>query len=312
MEGLIKGALLGVSVGDALGVPVEFKSRAELQANPVVDMIDYGTYNLPAGTWSDDSSLTFCLADTIAKGFDLYKLGQSFCNWRYKNLWTALPRGVFDIGITTEKAIERLRSGEQPDLAGEFEENSNGNGSLMRILPLAFYIRDMEVEERFLFTKKVSSLTHGHLRSVLACYYYLEFARKIMDGVDKFQAYRQLQTEIPDLSTRLAHNPSEIEKFERLLKNDIWLLNEEQINSSGYVVDSLEAAFWCLLTTSNYKDCVLKAVNLGRDTDTNAAIAGGLAGMIYGHHDIPSEWLNTLARKSDILDLAERVTQRLK
>jgi ADP-ribosyl-[dinitrogen reductase] hydrolase len=131
----IKSVLFGVAVGDALGVPVEFNSRQTIHKNPVTDMMGYGTYNLPAGTWSDDSSLTFCLAEALTKEFDLNTIGQNFVKWCYNNYWT--PRGnVFDIGIATQQAIDRLAKGEQPDLAGGFDISSNGNGSLMRISPL--------------------------------------------------------------------------------------------------------------------------------------------------------------------------------
>src|SRR5690606_4718605 len=155
----IKSALFGVAVGDALGVPVEFNSRQTISKNPVTDMIGYGTYNLPAGTWSDDSSLTFCLAEALTKGFDLNTIGQNFVKWTNENYWT--PHGhVFDIGIATSQAILRLAKGEKPELAGGFDETDNGNGSLMRILPLLFNLLDKPIQERYDITKKVSSITH--------------------------------------------------------------------------------------------------------------------------------------------------------
>jgi ADP-ribosyl-[dinitrogen reductase] hydrolase len=177
----IKSALFGVAVGDALGVPVEFKSRDTISENPLTDMLGYGTYNLPPGTWSDDSSLTFCLAEALTQGFDLNTIGQNFVKWYHENYWT--PHGnVFDIGIATREAIARLAQGEKPELAGGYDESDNGNGSLMRILPLIFYLVDKPINERFDITKKVSSITHGHIRSVIACFYYLEFAKQIIEG----------------------------------------------------------------------------------------------------------------------------------
>ena len=188
LEKNIKSALFGVAVGDALGVPVEFKSRETISKNPVKDMIGYGTYNLPPGTFSDDSSLTFCLAEALTQDFDLNSIAKNFVKWVDENYWTA--RGtVFDIGIATREAIDRLARGEQPDLAGGFEPSSNGNGSLMRILPLVFYIFDKPISERYQIIKEVSSITHGHIRSVIACFYYLEFARQIILGKDKFEIY---------------------------------------------------------------------------------------------------------------------------
>ncbi len=305
----VKSSLFGVAVGDALGIPVEFQSRQTISKNPITDMIGYGTYNLPAGTWSDDSSLTFCLAEALTEEFSLNTIGQNFVKWYYENYWT--PYGnVFDIGIATQQAISRLATGEKPELAGSFDESDNGNGSLMRILPLLFYLLDKPINERYDITKKVSSITHGHIRSVIACFYYLEFARQIFEGKDKFEIYRNLQTEVANHLTLLSIDAREIALFDRLLKSDIYNLDEDQIQSSGYVLHTLEASIWCLLTTNNYKEAVLKAVNLGNDTDTTGAVTGGLAGLLYGLENIPEKWLQQIARKDDIENLAERLAEK--
>lgn len=309
-RGEIKDILFGVAVGDALGVPVEFETREDIQKNPVTDMIGYGTYKLPLGTWSDDSSLTFCLAEALTHKFDLNTIGQNFVKWSYNGFWT--PRGiVFDIGIGTQKAIHRISKGMRPDLAGGFEISSNGNGSLMRISPLIFYVKDMPVNERYEIVKQVSSITHGHIRSVIACFYYVEFAIKLLSGKDKFQIYKELQSEISDHLQSISINTEEISLFGRLLKSNINELPENKIFSSGYVVHTLEASIWCLLTTENYEEAVLKAVNLGEDTDTTGAVTGGLAGLLYGYNEIPSKWLEQLARRDDIEDLAKRLNSVL-
>lgn len=306
----VKDALLGVAVGDALGVPVEFKSREYLSQNPVTDMIGYGTYNLPPGTWSDDSSLTFCLAEALTQGFDPYLIGQYFVKWYQENFWT--PRGqVFDVGIATRQAVSRILRGENPESAGGTDEYSNGNGSLMRILPLLFYIFDKPIYERYEITRKVSSLTHGHIRSVIACFYCLEFARQICQGKEKFEIYKNLQSEIPNFLTTLPAPSEEIALFDRLFRKEIYSLPENEIASDGYVLHTLEASVWCLLTTENYKDAVLKAVNLGNDTDTTGAVTGGLAGLLYGFESIPQNWLQQLARYEDIVRLAERLANKI-
>lgn len=306
----IKSALFGVAVGDALGVPVEFKSRETINKNPITDMIGYGTYNLPAGTWSDDSSLTFCLAEALTQEFSLKIIGQNFVKWYQENYWT--PHGnVFDIGITTRQAILRLAKSEKPEFSGGFDEKDNGNGSLMRILPLLFYLIDKPIDERYDITKKVSSITHGHIRSVIACFYYLEFAKQIFEGKQKFEIYRNLQTEVLNHLILLSINPSEIAIFDRLLKSDVHNLDEDQIQSSGYVLHTLEASIWCLLTTDNYKEAVLKAVNLGSDTDTTGAVTGGLAGLLYGLENIPEKWLQRIAKYDDIENLAERLNEKI-
>ena len=302
----VRGVLFGVAVGDALGVPVEFTGRQILRQKPVTDMMGYGSHNVPAGTFSDDSSLTFCLAEALTNGFDLNEIGQNFVKWYEENYWT--PAGdVFDIGIATRQAINRLAQGVQPDLAGGTDVSSNGNGSLMRISPLLFYLQDKPIEERYEITKQVSSITHGHIRSVIACFYYLEFARQIIEQVDKFDAYKNLQTEIPNYLSLLSIPPAELAVFDRLLKENIHERAEDEISSGGYVLHTLEASIWCLLTTNNYKDAVLKAVNLGEDTDTTGAVTGGLAGLLYGIEGIPENWKKQIARHDDIEELAERL-----
>ncbi|MGG7036297.1 MAG: ADP-ribosylglycohydrolase family protein [Flavobacterium sp.] len=310
MNNPLLSILLGIATGDALGVPVEFKPRDYLIENPVSDMTGFGTHNQPAGTWSDDTSLTLCLAESILEGLDLNQLAQKFIDWKNDNYWT--PHGwVFDIGIGTRIAIEQLEDGVQPELAGGFGEMDNGNGSLMRILPLVLLIKDLPTEERFKLTQQVSSLTHAHIRSVIACFYYLEFAKKIIEGKNKLETYQELQIEIPAFLQTKEINSNEVTKFSRLLHQNIIDLNENEIKSSGYVVDTLEASVWCLLTTQNYKEAVLKAVNLGNDTDTTGAVTGGLAALLYGVESIPENWLNALARKNDIIRLCENYNPRL-
>jgi ADP-ribosylglycohydrolase len=306
----IKSSLFGLAVGDALGVPVEFKNRSSLQQLPVTDMMGYGTHNQPLGTWSDDSSLSFCLAEALTQKFNLENISVNFQRWLFKNYWT--PHGdVFDVGIATNQAICHLSAGCRPELAGDMDEGDNGNGSLMRILPLLFYIKDRDVADRYEITKRVSSVTHGHARSVIACFYYLEFARQILFGKSLISIYTTLQSEVPDYLKTLHMNLEEVAKFDRLLKANIYELTEDEIHSSGYVLHTLEAAIWCLLTTNNYKDAVLKAVNHGSDTDTTGAVTGGLAGLVYGFDAIPINWVEQLARKDDIADLSNRLAIHL-
>ena len=307
---IVKSILFGIAVGDALGVPVEFKSRESICKNPVKDMTGYGTYNQPPGTWSDDSSLTFCLAEALTQNFDLKNVAKNFVKWAYEAYWTAHNK-VFDIGISTRKAIANLANGENPLSAGCYDESSNGNGSLMRILPLLVYLKDKEIDERFFITKQVSSITHGHIRSVIACFYYLEFARQILQGKGKYRIYNNLQSEISDYLEKHSINPKEIAQFDRLLKNQICSLSENEIRGSGYVIHTLEASIWCLLKTESFEDAVLKAVNLGEDTDTTGAVTGGLAGLLYGFDTIPKKWSLIIARYNDINDLAERVADKI-
>lgn len=310
-KNIFKDILFGVAIGDALGVPVEFNSREAIARKPVTDMQGYGTYDLPPGTFSDDSSLAFCLAEALTEKFELENIATNFKRWLYENYWTA-HNDVFDVGIGTSKAIQNLASGCQPDLAGGTDESDNGNGSLMRILPLVVYIKDKPIAERYNITNQVSSITHGHIRSVIACFYYLEFARNIIKGIDKFKTYSNLQNEIPDFLNSISTDIDEIKIFDRLLNSEIYKLPEKEIQSSGYVVHTLEASIWSILTNDEFSEATLKAVNLGEDTDTTGAVTGGLAALLYGWETIPENWLQQLARKKDIEDLANRMEIFLK
>ncbi len=311
-ESKIIDGLLGVAVGDALGVPVEFKSRYELDSNPVIDMRSYGTYAQPAGTWSDDSSLTFCLVDALKGGFDLDRIAKNFVRWRYEAYWTAHDE-LFDIGNTTSEAIGALKAGVSPERAGPTDENANGNGSLMRILPLAFYLHAKEtpIEERFEINKQVSAITHGHIRAAIACFIYTEYALLLLQGMEKLQAYKKMRTEVRAFLQSQYISESEMVHFQRVLDQDIQDLKRDDIESSGYVMHSLEAAFWTLLRNNDYKRTVLEAVNLGHDTDTTAAIVGGLAGLVYSYQSIPAMWKKQLARYDDIILLAKQLAKSL-
>ena len=307
----IKGGIFGVATGDALGVPYEFKSRAQMHAFPASDMVGFGTYNVPAGTWSDDSSLTFCLMEGLIQGYDLKTIGHQFVQWLYKSYWT--PRGtVFDVGMATRMAISRLEQGHTPELCGGMDEYDNGNGSLMRILPMVFYLNNEEdIDERFQMVKDISSLTHAHLRSVLACFIYVEYGLLLLQGLEKVEAYKKMQKEVTSFLKHQDFNPKEINMYYDILEEDVSAINEDRILGSGYVVQSLKASLWSFLNTTSYDQAVLKAVNFGQDTDTTAAITGGLAGLYYGFDAIPELWKFQLARYEDIENLIGRFNECL-
>lgn len=312
MENRIKAGILGVCAGDALGVPVEFKSREALKRFPVTNMQEFGSWNQPKGTWSDDSSLTLCLAENLIKGYDLEKIGESFVKWVKYGHWTAHGK-LFDIGGTTRHSIARLIKGESVRFSGNIFQEDNGNGSLMRILPLAFYLKDEEdIETLYRIVKEVSSITHGHFRSVFACFVYVAFAVELIKGKNKNEAYIHTQKLALEFAENQGFNPKEMQLFDRILKNDISKYSEDEISSSGYVLHSLEASLWCFLNSESYSEAVLKAVNLGEDTDTTGAITGGLAGIYHGFEAIPEEWIEVLARKEDIEKLCEQLNVKLK
>lgn len=313
-----RAALLGLAVGDALGVPVEFIGREVRRRHPVATMRGYGTHHQPPGTWSDDSSLTFCLAETLARPNgrvappDLADFGRRAINWLDNSYWTAHGE-IFDVGNATRAAIQNLRAGVAPTQAGPRSESDNGNGALMRILPLVFHetwlAEALNLPAAWALTEAAASVTHGHARSSLGCFFYLLVARGLVKGFSIAAAYAQAR----DLANSWVHKHAsakpfyEWPRYAAFLEGNLDTLPEAEIKSSGYVVHTLEAALWCLLTHDTYAATVLAAVNLGDDTDTTGAVAGGLAGLAYGEAAIPAEWLAVLARRADIEDLATRL-----
>ncbi|MDY6084771.1 MAG: ADP-ribosylglycohydrolase family protein [Dialister sp.] len=261
-------AVYGLAVGDALGVPVEFCRRGEFH---IQGMEGHGTFDFPAGTWSDDTSLTLATCDSIRRRgcIDIADLRQRFCQWLFRGAYTPFGK-TFGVGMTTRAA---LVSGE-----GQRSDLSNGNGSLMRILPLAFTeASDDDV-------RAVSAITHAHLLSMDACVSLVRIAKEIKKG-----------SEIDEAVSREAERGP----FKELA--GLTLRKEEEIPSSGFVMHTLQAALWCNLTSDSYEEAVLKAVNLGDDSDTTGAVCGALAGIIYGREAIPREWLAALAAK-EIID----------
>ncbi len=305
----VRGALLGLAVGDALGLPVEFQTREELAAHPIETMVGYGSFHKPPGTWSDDSSLTFCLAESLCHGFDLEDLARRFVRWIDEGYWAA-DGSAFDVGRTTLAAIARVRAGTPPEQAGGTSEDSNGNGSLMRILPLAFYLRNRTGPEVFAHTHQVSAVTHAHPVSLMACGIYLTFALELLRGWSPRVAWERTRSTCRHFYDQEPYRP-ELSRFSRVLEEGTQGRTPDELSSGGYVVHTLEAALWCFWRHDSYRDTVLEAVNLGQDTDTTAAVAGGLAGLYYGSPAIPPEWVETLSGKDEIEDLVQRFARSL-
>jgi len=316
MKNKAKDLLLGVAVGDALGVPYEFSSRGQMESNPATDMVGFKVHNQPAGTWSDDSSLTFCLAEAMVSGYDLKSTAENFIRWKNKAYWTAWDE-VFDIGITTGNSIELLRnilstkkSDELKLLKNYASEYDNGNGSLMRILPLIYEIKGKELPEQFDIVWENSALTHGHIRAAMSCMIYLNLAENLLNGLDKNDAYQKTRIEIKKLWEIINFSDSEKNHFKRVIQNDIQGVKKADILSGGYVIESLEASFWSFLKTGSYRDAVLTAINFGHDTDTTGAITGGIAGLYYGSKNIPEYWIKSIARLDDILHLSRMLDEK--
>ncbi len=297
----IKSIVFGHAVADALGVPVEFYSRQELESMPVTDMRGYGTYNMPTGCFSDDTSMCLCELEVLAEKWDFVRIMENFGDWYYNGNFT--PTGVtFDAGNTCVKAIESYFSGGKAPLeCGGRDEYSNGNGSLMRIYPFVLYIlKGGSVDDNIKRIHMASALTHAHERCMMACGIYALLLEEILKTPDKNALERAFSKVKYYYGDR-----EEFAYYEDMFSEKFKALKREQIKSSGYVVDTLKAAVWCLLTTECYEECVLKAVNLGGDSDTVAAVSGALAGALYGFEKIPENWLEKLKRREYIEKLCE-------
>lgn len=292
----MRGGLWGALVGDALGVPVEFQDRAARLADPVTGMRAYGTHLQPAGTWSDDGALLLCSVESLAeRGFDPEDMGRRFLRWQDQGLWTAHGE-VFDIGIATSQALRRIRQGSPAGEAGGRDEFSNGNGSLMRILPVVLASLEGTTEALRDRIHRASAITHGHPRSQMACVYFALLVRALMEGWSREEAVKAAAGDFVGVYEHSAEMPA----FGRILEGDFAALPRIAIHSGGYVMDTLEAAVWCLLTTEDFASCVLKAVNLGADTDTTGCVTGALAGVFHGENSMPAEWRRVLPRQDEL------------
>ena len=306
--------IMGVVVGDALGCPVQFESREEVARHPVTGMRGYGTFNLPEGSWTDDSSLTIALLESIRRvgEIDLGDIMENFMKWLYDGEFT--PYGEsYDIGRGTMQAINRYKKNRKAKKCGGDEEWNNGNGSLMRIMPACLYCSVMESSGMYSdrdaidVIHSVGGLTHAHIRSNIACGLYFFMAKYILfrEGSLQERIQEGLTQGFAFYESYLADKEN-LHYYDRLKDLEAFKsLPADKIKSTGYVVDALEAAVWSLITTDSFDQALLKAVNLGDDTDTVGAIAGGLAGLYYGYDSIPEDWLSAIKRREWIEEMCE-------
>jgi ADP-ribosyl-[dinitrogen reductase] hydrolase len=297
----ISGGLLGLALGDALGVPVEFSTRAEREEDPVRGMRSGGTWKREPGTYSDDASLALCLAESVVlRAFDPEDSGRRALAWLDADLWAARG-GAFGCGGATGRALARIRAGTSAVRAGGHGEGDNGNGSLMRILPASVWLASLPEPARFNCLAAYTAVTHGHPRCMLASWLHCLVAAALLRGRAPPEAYGAAMEEARSLLPSLpAKARLEAGAYARVLDGKLGGLDSREIRGSGYVVHCLEAALWCLLTTDGFEDCVLGAVNFGEDADTTGAVAGGLAGLAYGRSALPAEWTSVLARSGEI------------
>ena len=303
--------MMGMVAGDALGVPVEFTSQEERTQDPVTGMREYGTYLQPAGTWSDDSSMALAALASLSCGqLDFDDVMRRFEAWLREGEYT--PDGdTFDVGNTCYRAVLAYARDGDWRTCGQSGEKDNGNGSLMRIMPFCLYAYERQQEgmsdrEALALIHDASALTHAHDRSKIACGLYYFMVRAVLDGKGR-PLSGLLQEGIDEGFAFYRENP-ELAHYGKV--KDLKALQDMprgSISGSGYVVRTMEAVLWSLMNGKDYRETALLSVNLGDDTDTVAAIAGGLAGLYYGYEDIPAEWLSVIRKREWIEELCGKM-----
>jgi ADP-ribosyl-[dinitrogen reductase] hydrolase len=287
------GALLGLAIGDAIGTTLEFRSRDTYP--PLTDMVGGGPFKLAPGEWTDDTAMALALADSLASciDFDERDLLRRFVEWWEEGAYSCTGR-CFDIGLTTRQALMRWQATQEPH-SGSTDPQSAGNGSLMRLAPVA--IRFWNDRERLAdVAARQSKTTHAAPQAVDACVIFAHILADAIEGRSKTEVLRDRSGANSDaISNVMAggwrHKP------------------RSAIRSSGYVVNSLEAALWSAHHTYSYREAVLMAANLGEDADTTAAITGQLTGALYGASGIPESWLEKLAWRDIIRAIAGNLMQ---
>lgn len=290
----IKGALWGFVLGDALGVPHEFKTAEDMQLRPVRDMVGFEMHHQPAGTWSDDTSMVLVTMEAMMTSSQeqwLETIMNNFLAWYHKGEYT--PHGeCFDIGGTVKSALKSYTPGRFIGPSGEYDQ---GNGALMRILPVALWAH---LTKEWEWVKKISQLTHGHPHCTLASEHYAQTLGAILEGWRVTQAVDVATEQCPDFANTTL--------FE-CIKNRCIFQEAPPLHPSGFVVDTLECVYACAVKPT-FKSGVLKAIHLGGDTDTISALTGALIGARMGFTALPREWLKQLQAKADVDDVIERFT----
>ena len=301
---IIKGSVLGFAVGDAMGLPLVNIKRDVLLDKPVTTMESGGVYNISAGTWSDETSLTIATMDSIIKSASLsyVDMADRFCMFLKGEEYTS-AESAFDVDETTKKALEKyLTTKDNPILCGGKDIGDDDNGSLKRMLPIALYcyynnLKDREIYET---VKASSSITHADSVSIMGCFIYVYYLIFLLNGKDKYASYNMIK--FFDYSRFF--DDDTISFYNRLLKTNISKIRISDLKSYSYIVYTLESVFWVVLNCNSFPETIVGAINLGGDTDTIGALAGSVAGVLYGYDAIPKDWLSNLKR----LEYLEEIT----
>ena len=289
-----QGCLLGLAVGDAVGTTLEFCRPGSFE--PITDMVGGGPFNLQPGQWTDDTSMALCLAHSLlhTSGFDPRDQMERYCAWRKEGYMSSNGR-CFDIGVTVSEAISQFLNTGEP-FAGSTNPFSAGNGSLMRLAPVAmYYSPDLELVLQY--SGESSRTTHGARECIDACRYFGMLLHSAFAGMDK-----------AGLLAQSDYSP-ETKKVQAIQRGEYLQKDRAQIKGTGYVIDCLEAALWCFAHTDNFRDAILAAANLGDDADTTAAVCGQIAGAFYGVDGIPESWREKITMLDDILELSEQLNK---
>ncbi len=292
-----RGCLIGLAVGDAVGTTVEFKPRGSFA--PVKDMVGGGPFSLPAGAWTDDTSMALCLATSLVekRGFNALDQMQRYLRWREEGYLSSTGR-CFDIGNATSAALSRFKHSGDP-YSGSSDPHSAGNGSIMRLAPIPlFYAHDAQAA--ITYAAESSRTTHAAQECLDACRLLAAILLGALAGADK-------DTVLFGAQAALADGSGLAPQLQAIAAGAYRDKPAQQIRGSGYVVDCLEAALWSFWRTDNFRDAVLTAVNLGDDADTTAAVCGQVAGAYYGEAAIPGHWRRQLVLLQEIRSLADRL-----
>ncbi|MDB9311702.1 ADP-ribosylglycohydrolase family protein [Spirulina sp. CS-785/01] len=314
LKSKILSGILGIAIGDALGIPVKYTCRSDFQQSPLSTMTGNGLYDQPPGTWSECSSIPFCITEALTQGqwsssLLLRNIAIAMIQWHNGQLWT--PRGTaFEVGGIPPEILDRLQQGTPPAQCGEPSDRSSNSGMLTRVLPLAFCEPYLDFKDLIKRVHKVAAMINRHPRSQMACSFYVATAIALLNGQSPRNAYLESVQRVGELYEHSSYS-EHLDNFLRLLRGNIIDLPESKIHSNGRSVETLEAALWCLYNSSSYEEAVLKAVNLGDDTNTTAGVTGGLAGLYYGAKDMSVDWIQKIARFYDILNLATRYAKTL-
>ncbi len=290
----LRGCLLGLAVGDAIGTTAEFQERGTFPA--ITDMVGQGPFGLKPGEWTDDTAMALCLATSLVEvgAFDADDQMKRYCQW-YEYGYLSSTGHCFDIGNTVRQALHRYKETGNP-FSGPTHPQSAGNGSIMRLAPVVlFYHPD---HERLLhYAVESSRTTHGAQECLDACRLLAEILFRALKGANKSEVL------FDPASTGIVSD-----SIQGIARGNYRNKLEHSIRGTGYVVNSLEAALWCFWVTDSFEATVLKAANLGDDADTTAAVCGQIAGAYYGEGSIPVGWLKQLVMREEILKLADRLS----